>query len=209
MKKPVYPLSQVMNSSDEVDLVDHASNLASGNTDKYALVQPVEIWCRRLDLRCSTKHVLTRADLLAATEAGKNLRAAVAHSLRTDIQQVTAISLKCEADVSERRAVRQNDLPIGAGSGEERAVEFRPGECATSQGDDSPSPLRHVPEIEGPAQTRLQSEDLRKARFGESLTLHALTPDWCRSASGCSALQPNHLAIARTSSGRSDAEREA
>src|SRR6266568_4418131 len=134
MKKPVCPLSQVTNSSDEVDLVDRAPHF----------------------------------------------------------------SLKCGADVSERRAARQNDLPIGAGSGEERAVEFRPGECATSQGDDSPSPLRHVPEIEGLAQTRLQSEDLRKARFGESLTLHALTPDWCRSASWCSALQPHHLAITRT-----------
>jgi hypothetical protein len=51
VKKPVYPSSQTMNSSDEVDLVNHASNLTSGDTDKHTLVQPVKFWCRRLDLR--------------------------------------------------------------------------------------------------------------------------------------------------------------
>src|SRR6185312_3180480 len=100
---------------------------------------------------------------LTATEAGENLGGAVAHSLRTDVQQRTVVGLQCVADVYERRAVGQTDLPIGAGAREERAVELRPGECATGEGDDSPSPLRDAPDIEGLAEARLQTEDLRQA----------------------------------------------
>jgi len=37
------PCSFAMRSSDEVDLVDHASWLASADTDRRAFVQPVEI----------------------------------------------------------------------------------------------------------------------------------------------------------------------
>src|SRR5947207_1323326 len=58
--------------------------------------------------------------------------------------------------------------------GEKRAVEFRPGKRPAGQGDDTPSPLRHVPYIERLAQGRLQTEDLRQARFGKPLAHHAL-----------------------------------
>jgi hypothetical protein len=49
--RPVFMCCRAVSSSDEVDLVDHTSKLASADTDKHAFVQPVEMGCRRLDLR--------------------------------------------------------------------------------------------------------------------------------------------------------------
>src|ERR1700733_8309798 len=161
-------------SSDEVDLVDHTSGLASRDTDEHSLVQPIEIVARCLDLGRRAEHVFTRVDILTASKASENLRAAVAHPVRTDIQQITVIGLQCVADISERCTVWQDDLPIRTGPRNERTVEFGPGECASGQGDDSPSPLRHVPHIEGLDQACLQTEDLRQARFGKPIAHHAL-----------------------------------
>ena len=111
----------------------------------------------RLDLRCRAEHIFTRVDLLTATGASEDLRSSVAHSSRTEIQEVTIISLQRVADISQHCAFWQNDLPIGAYSREESFIEFRPGECTAGQRDDSSSLLRNTPDIESFSHTHLQT----------------------------------------------------
>jgi hypothetical protein len=42
------------------------------------------------------------------------------------------------------------------------------------RGHDPPSPLRHLPDLEGLAQARLQAEDFCQSRFGKRIAHHAL-----------------------------------
>src|SRR5208282_3564580 len=103
------------------------------DADEDVLVQPVEIGGRGLDLRCSTEDVFIRTDVLAASETREDLRAPVAHGSRLDVEQIAASGGQRVADVAERGAVWENDLPVGACSGEEFSAELRSAECPAGQ----------------------------------------------------------------------------
>ena len=72
------------------------------------------------------RKVLAGVDVLTATQAGKNLGGAVAHSTRLDVEQSAASCLQRVTDVAERGAVRQDRLPIGAGTRDELPTDLHP-----------------------------------------------------------------------------------
>jgi hypothetical protein len=158
-------------SSDEIGLIDHAAGLATGDADEDALVQPVEIGGGRLDLGRGAEGVLTGVDVLTAGETCEDIRAAVAHTARLDIEQIPAGGLQRVADVAKRGAVRERDLPVGAGAGEELPVEVRPRERPTGQRDDAAVPLSDIAKIKGLAEPGLQAVDQGEAGIGKSRRL--------------------------------------
>ena len=79
--RPVADPTRRAGSSDEVDLVDHASRLPAGDADEHALVQPAEIDCGRFDAGRRAEGVFTRIDVLPAPETGQDLGVPVADYL--------------------------------------------------------------------------------------------------------------------------------
>src|SRR3954451_19679405 len=110
-------------SCDEVSLVDDTSRLAAADTDEDALVQPVEVGGRGLDLGGGAEGVFARVDVVAASEACKYLGAAVAHASCLHVEQGAVVGLQRVANVAEGGSVRQDDLPVRAGAGHQRPVE--------------------------------------------------------------------------------------
>src|SRR6476469_6297334 len=82
----------------------------TGDAYEDTRVQPVEVARRGLDLGGGAEDVLARVDVVAAGESPEDLRAAVAHALRSDVEQRAAVGLQRVTDVAERSAVRQHDL---------------------------------------------------------------------------------------------------
>src|SRR4029434_1670419 len=103
-------------SCDEVGVVDHACGVPAGDADEDALVQPVEVGGGRLDLGRGAEGVLAGVDMLTAPETGEDLGAAMAHTPRLDVEQIAAVCLQRVTDVAQCGAVRQDDLPVGAGA---------------------------------------------------------------------------------------------
>src|SRR6202035_4259493 len=97
-------------------LVDHAPGVAAADADEDALVDPVELGCRRFDLGRGPEGVFAGVDRLPAPKTGEDLGAAVADPTRLHVEQSTAVGSQRVADVAECGPVRQDDLPIGAGS---------------------------------------------------------------------------------------------
>src|SRR5437879_869530 len=162
-------------SSDEVGFVDHATGLTAADADEDALVDPVELGCRGFDLGRGPEGVFAGVDVLAAPETGEDLGAAVANPTRLHVEQSAAVGLERVADVAECGPVRQDDLPVGAGSRKELSVDLRAGERPAGQRHDVPAASADVPEIQRRVNRGLQPVDLGQARFGE-LSAHALFP---------------------------------
>src|SRR4029079_11410763 len=106
-------------SLDEVHLVDHAPCLPAADAEEDAPVQPVQSRSCGFDLGRGTEGVLAGVDVLTAREACEHLGAAVAYTSRLDVEQLAGIGLQGVADVAERGAVREHDLPVGAGAREQ------------------------------------------------------------------------------------------
>ena len=81
-------------------------------------------------------------------ETREHVGAAVADASRLDVEQIAAVGLQRVADVAERRAVGQDDLPVGAGARDQLPVELRTGEGAAGQGHDAATAGGGLAEIE-------------------------------------------------------------
>src|ERR1700749_2842054 len=108
-----WPPSAALSSADEVGVVGDAGGPAAGDADEDALVEPVEIGGGRLDPGRGPERVLAGIDVLSAREGREHLRAAVPAAARPDGEEIPAVGLQQVADVPERGAVREDDLPIG------------------------------------------------------------------------------------------------
>ena len=139
---------------------------------------------RGLDLGRGAEGVLARVDVLAAAETCEDLGAAVAHASRLHVEQRAVVGLERVADVAERGAVRQDDLPVGACARQQLPVELGPGERAAGQGHDAPVPLAHVAEIERFAERGLQAVDQGQPRIGKPVPHRASR---ARGSFGCGA----------------------
>jgi hypothetical protein len=98
-------------------------------------------------------------DVLAATETCQNLGATVAHAACAYVEEIVVVGLQRVADVAERRAVPQDDLPVGAHARQQPPVELWAAEPAAGQRDDAPVPLAHVAQVERFAELRFQAVD--------------------------------------------------
>jgi hypothetical protein len=84
-----------------------------------------------------------------------------------DIEQLAAVGLQRGADIAEGGAVGEDDLPVGAGPGEQLATDSRASEGAGGQGHDAPVALGRVAELLRLAKGGLQPVDLGEARIGK------------------------------------------
>src|SRR4029453_18007278 len=109
---------------DEVGLVDHACGLAASDAHEYALVQPVELGRRGLDLGRGAEGVLSGRDVLAAPETGEDLGPAMPNTSGLHVEEVTALGLQRVADVAEGGAIGQDGLPICARTRKEPPVDL-------------------------------------------------------------------------------------
>ena len=83
------------------------------------LVQPIKFGYGSFDLGPGAERVLAWVDIVAAGEAGQDLGASVARALGPHVKQRAAARLQRVADVTERRPVREDDLPVGAGAADQ------------------------------------------------------------------------------------------
>ena len=100
-------------------------------------------------------------------QTGKHFGAAVAHSAGLNVEQVAAVRLQRVAQVGKRGAIRQQDLPVGAGPRQQRPVELGAGERSAGQGHNAPASLRGVAEIKWFSQSGLEAIDRAYARGGK------------------------------------------
>src|ERR1700737_2861234 len=109
---------------------------------------PVTIGSGGLDLGCSAERVLGRIDVLAARETGEDFRWTMADAPRLDVEQIAVVGLQRVADVAERGAVGQHELPVGARSREQRPGEPGTGERAAGLHRDASPAAGGVAEVE-------------------------------------------------------------
>src|SRR5262249_1487102 len=81
-------------------------------------------------------------------------------------------------DIPQRRAVRQHNLPIRAGTGEQLPVQLRTLESPAAQRHDAPVALGDVAELERLAEGGLKPVDLVEARIGKLMAHGWLLFDW-------------------------------
>jgi len=72
----------------------------------------------------------------------------VTHTARLDVDQSAGVGLQRVAEIAERGAVGEDDLPVGARAREQLPVELGTGERAAGQRDDAPAATSRVAEIE-------------------------------------------------------------
>jgi hypothetical protein len=90
-----------------------------------------------------------------------------------DVQQITAVSLQCVADIAECGAVAQDDLPVGARAGEQPPVELRTREGSAGQDHDAPVALGAVAEVEWLGEGGVQA-----VREGEAGVRKMISAGW-------------------------------
>ena len=162
-------------SSDEIDLVDHTSAPSASDADEYAFVQPVEAVGPGLDFDCSAEDVFTCVDVFSASETLEDRRASVPHTLRLDVEHISAFGLQRVADVAERGAIGKNDLPIGARSRKQCPPQLRSAEGPAGQRNDAPVTSGDRADILGVADRRFQAVDQVQAWIGKA-SVHGFSP---------------------------------
>src|SRR4029077_10397072 len=89
----------------------------------------------------------------------QDVRAPVSDAPGSDVQDVSIVGPEGVADVAEGGSVRQYDLPVRAGAGDDGAVELRPGEGPPGPAHDPPTAARQVAHVDRFVDRRLEAVD--------------------------------------------------
>src|SRR4029077_1886804 len=106
--------------------------------------------------------VLTRVDILATPKPCEDFGAPVADASRLNVEQIAIVGLQRVSNVGKGGAVEQNNLPVGAGAWEQRAVELWTGDPAAGLGHNAPAALGRWTEIQ-----RLAEGDVKAVNQAE------------------------------------------
>jgi hypothetical protein len=118
------------------------------------------------------RKVYSRASTSSPREAREHVGAAVSHTSGLDVEQLPAVGPQRVADVAERGAVGQDDLPVGAGARHELPIELGTGEGAARERDDAAMAGDGLAEIERFGNRRRQPVHLGQLRLRKLIAHH-------------------------------------
>src|SRR6266540_6661716 len=108
-----------------------------------------------------------RPPTLMKTTLFSQSSAGVAYATGLDVEQIAVVGLERVADVAEGGAVGEDELPIGADTGEQFPVELGAAEGPAGQRHDPPAALGEVAEVERLAQGGFEAVGPRQGRVGQ------------------------------------------